>query len=86
MATKKELQEQITIFVKAQLAKWMEDGIFKSIQINIEDGEEALRFLYVSAIMGGVVVEGTEGLHPLSVLSYDILKNIYEALSRGEFK
>lgn len=86
MEAKKELQEQITIFVKAQLAKWMEDGIFKSMQTNIDDGDEIFGYLYLSQINGEVVVDGTEGLHLLSTLSYDSLKNIYDALSKGEFK
>lgn len=87
-ANKEVLVNKVTMFVKQQIDKWQADGVYKALQINVEchnDEEEIFHTLYESAIMKKVVVEGTDGMHPLSALDAEDIANIAEALEKGEF-
>ena len=85
--SKEEMINKVTLFVKQQISKWQDEGIYKAIQINVEchNEEEIFHTLYVSAIMGKVVVEGTDGMHPLSAIDVEDIAKIYVALEKGEF-
>lgn len=87
-ASKEEMVNKVTLFVKQQIAKWQADGVYKAIQINVEchnDEEEIFHTLYVSTIMKKVVVEGTDGMRPLSTLDVEDIANIVNAIEKGEF-
>lgn len=86
-ASKEEMINKVTLFVEQQISKWQDDGIYKAIQINVKchNDEEIFHTLYVSAIMGKVVVEGTDGMHPLPTIDVEDIAKIYVALEKGDF-